>query len=152
MDPGTGRPKEEVKSLDVPIYRGLKPRSKIKFQGEGGVSPLGYKQDLHFILVEKAHPVFTRRDRDLHTVVEIGLGESLLGWQRTITSICGKTVKVSHEGPTPPNWQEPFAGLGMCSSKNVEERGDLIVGVKIKYPGVLSERQKALIRAALMEK
>lgn len=152
VDPATGRPKDEVKALEVPIYRGLKPGSRIKFQGEGGVSPSGHKQDLHFILVEKAHPVFTRRDRDLHTVCEIGLGESLLGWQRTIKSICGRTVKVSHEGPTPPSWQEPFAGLGMCSSKNVEERGDLIVGVKIKYPSALSERQKALIRAALMEK
>lgn len=152
IDSATGRPKEEVKPLEVPIYRGLKPGAKIKFAGEGGVSPEGLRQDLHFIIEQRDHPMFTRQDRDLHAVVEIGLGESLLGWQRTITSICGKTVKVGHEGPTPPSWQEPFAGLGMCSYKNNEERGDLIVGVKIKYPGQLNERQKALIRAALMEK
>jgi len=152
VDAATGVARPETQPLKVPVYRGLRAGTKIKFLGEAGVSPAGVPIDLHFIVVEKPHPLFTRRGVDLHAVIEISLAESLLGWQRTLTSIDGKTVRVGHEGPTPPGWQEPFAGLGMCNSKNVQERGDLIVGVKIRYPGALSDRQKALIKAALMDK
>jgi DnaJ family protein B protein 4 len=146
------RYRDEERILEVPIYRGLKPGSKIKFAGEGGISNNGVKRDLHFILVEKQHSVFTLRDRDLHCVLEIPLVDSLLGWQRWLTSICGKQIKVSHQGPTPSSWQECFAGLGMCSHKNTNERGDLLVGVKIKYPASLNEKQKSLIRDALQGK
>jgi DnaJ family protein B protein 4 len=151
-DPINRRYRDEEHILEVPIYRGLKPGSKIKFSGEGSISSNGFRQDLHFILVEKQHPVFTLRDRDLHCILEIPLVDSLLGWQRTLTSICGKQIKVSHQGPTPWSWQECFAGLGMCSHKNTNERGDMFVGIKIKYPTSLSEKQKSLIRDALQEK
>ena len=151
-DPTSRRIRDEERILDVPIYRGLKPGSKIKFGGEGGISTNGVKQDLHFVLVEKQHSIFTLRDRDLHCVLEIPLVDSLLGWQRTLTSICGKQIKVSHQGPTTSSWQECFPGLGMCSHKNPNERGDLFVGVKIKYPTSLNERQKNLIRDALQGK
>lgn len=151
-DPTGRRYKDEERILEVPIYRGLKPGSKIKFSGQGGILRSGVRQDLHFIVIEKPHPFFTLRDRDLHCVLEIPLIDSLLGWQRMVKSICGKQIKVSHQGPTPPNWQECFAGLGMCSYKDTSERGDLLVGVKIKYPTNLSERQRSLIREALQGK
>ena len=147
-DPISHRYRDEEHILEVPIYRGLKPGSKIKFSGEGGISSSGAWQDLHFILTEKQHPVFTLRDRDLYCVLEIPLADSLLGWQRTLTSICGKQIKLSHPGPTPSSWQECFAGLGMCSHRNTNERGDLFVGIKIKYPTGLSEKQRGLIRDA----
>jgi len=152
VDEATGALRDETRALSVPVYRGLRAGSKIKFAGEGGFAPSGLPLDLHFVVFERPHALFTRRNCDLHAVLEISLAESLLGWQRTITSIDGKAVRVSHDGPTPPGWQEPFAGLGMCNSKRVQERGDLIVGVRVRYPGALSERQKTLIRAALMDK
>src|SRR5262249_12978817 len=116
-DPISRRYRDEERILEVPIYRGLKPGSKIKFSGEGGLSSSGIMQDLHFVLVDKPHSVFTLRDRDLHCVLEIPLVDSLLGWQRTLTSICGKQIKVSHQDPTPSSWKECFPGLGMCSHK-----------------------------------
>jgi len=66
--------------------------------------------------------------------LDVPLLDALCGWQRTVTSICGKPVKITHQGPTPSNWAEAFAGLGMCSHKKQDQRGDLIVGVNIKYP------------------
>ena len=58
FDKMTGKQSVEDKILSVPIKRGLKPGSKIKYpdmgdQVEGGV------QDLHFIVKEKPHPLFS---------------------------------------------------------------------------------------------
>jgi hypothetical protein len=48
----TGRLSEEEKILDVPIYKGLKPGSKVKFQSEGDETLLGSMKELHFVLME----------------------------------------------------------------------------------------------------
>ncbi|KAE9970163.1 hypothetical protein EG328_006460 [Venturia inaequalis] len=137
---------DEERILDVPIYKGLKFGSKIKLQDSTDEVIYGTK-DIHFVLAELPHAVFTRREYDLYYTVEIPLGESLCGWQRSVQTICGKTVVVSHHGPTPPNWRDCFAGLGMCKY-NRPERGDLFVQVSIKYPAALSERQKMMLRSA----
>ncbi|KAF2430438.1 hypothetical protein EJ08DRAFT_649734 [Tothia fuscella] len=146
----TGRFVEQERILDVPIYKGLKPGSKVKFQSEGDETVDGIKE-LHFVLQEKEHPSFTRKNYDLHMSIYVPLLEALCGFQRTITTICGKTVVVSNRAPTAHGWQQDFPGLGMCSHKNQNQRGDLIVGVSVRYPGSgpLSDRQKMLLREAL---
>jgi DnaJ family protein B protein 4 len=47
-----GRLLDEEKVLDVPIYKGLKPGSKVKFQSEGDETILGSTKELHFVLIE----------------------------------------------------------------------------------------------------
>lgn len=70
---------------------------------------------------------------------------------RPVRTICGKEIRFTHSGPTPQGWKDDRAGLGMCTFKNPEIRGDLIATVCIKYPGPLSDAQKSLIRRALVE-
>jgi DnaJ family protein B protein 4 len=98
---------------------------------------------------QKPHPTFTRVDYDLHCTLELTLVEALCGWEKIITSICGKEIRFSHPGPTPATWRDDRAGLGMWTFKKPEVRGDLIAAVSIKYPGPLSETQKRMIRQAL---
>merc|ERR1711881_772182 len=69
-NPKTGIITQEECVLDVPISRGLKPKSKIKFEGEGHQCAEGTRE-LHFQLSEKTHPIFTRHDYDLHCTLEI---------------------------------------------------------------------------------
>jgi DnaJ family protein B protein 4 len=142
---------EEV-ILDVPIYKGLKPGSRVKFRGEGDyVEWTAQRGDLWFLLVEKEHEVFTRRHLDLHTTIEVSLCDALCGWSRTIKSICGKQVRVSHAGPTPHGWREAYAGLGMPKYKDgggAMDRGDLVVEVKLVWPGRIEEWQKDLLKQA----
>ncbi|TKA73507.1 hypothetical protein B0A55_05503 [Friedmanniomyces simplex] len=140
-DSQTGKQAIEDKILSVPIKRGLKAGSKIKYpdmgdQVEGGV------QDLHFIVKEKDHPLFTRSGDDLKNVVEIDLKEALTGWKRTVQTIDGKSVSVSSSGPTQWGFEERFPGLGMPKSKTPSQRGDFVVGVKIKMPTSLTREQK----------
>ena len=148
FDNQTGKQSVEDKILSVPIKKGLKAGSKIKYpdmgdQVEGGV------QDLHFIVKEKAHPLFTRDGDDIRHTVDIDLKEALTGWKRTVQTIDGKQINVSSGGPTQPTWEERYPSLGMPKSKAPSQRGDFVVGVKIKFPTSLTADQKKRIKEIL---
>ncbi|KXT01881.1 hypothetical protein AC578_2154 [Pseudocercospora eumusae] len=147
-DANSGKQSVEDKILSVPIKRGLKAGSKIKYpdmgdQVEGGV------QDLHFIIKEKAHPLYTRDGDDIKHTIEISLKEALTGWSKTITTIDGKQLNVSHGGPTSPEWTTRYPDQGMPKSKTPSVRGDFIVGVKIKFPTSLTAEQKKQLKEIL---
>jgi len=148
FDQATNKQIKEDRILEVPIKPGLKAGSKIKFKDVGDQVE-GGTQDLHFIVEEKAHPLFIRDGDDIKHTVEIDLKEALTGWSRTVQTIDGKQLQVRHGGPTPPTWKERFPSLGMPKSKKPSERGDFIVGVKIKFPTTLSQNQKDLLRDIL---
>lgn len=148
FDPQTGKQSVEDKILSVPIKKGLKAGSKIKYpdmgdQVEGGT------QDLHFIVKEKEHPLFKREGDDLRHTVEIDLKEALTGWKRTVQTIDGKQISVSSSGPTQPTFEERFPQLGMPKSKTPTQRGDFVVGVKIKFPPSLTAAQKTKLKEIL---
>ena len=147
FDSQTGKQSTEDKILEVKVLPGYKPGTKVKFdnmgdQVEGGV------QDLHFVLKEKPHTLFTREKDDLRHTVEIDLKEALTGWKRTVQTIDGKQVNVASAGPTQPTFTEKFPGLGMPKSKSTT-RGDFIVGVKIKMPTSLTGEQKRKLKEIL---
>ncbi|KAF2858146.1 DnaJ-domain-containing protein [Piedraia hortae CBS 480.64] len=147
FDPRTQKQNVEEKILNVPINRGIKAGSKIRYpdmgdQVEGGT------QDLQFIIKYKDDPVFTRENNDLRANVTITLKEALTGWSQTVKTIDGKQLTVSHSGPTPPTWHERFPQLGM-PIKKTDQRGDFIVGVNIKFPTSLTAKQKEQLKAIL---
>ena len=148
FDNQTGKQSIEDKILSVPIKKGLKPGSKIKYpdmgdQVEGGV------QDLHFIVKEKPHPLFSRDGDDIRHTVEIDLKEALTGWSRKVATIDGKQVNVASAGPTQPTFEERYPGLGMPKSKTPTQRGDFVIGVKIKFPTSLTAEQKGKLKEIL---
>lgn len=93
--------------------------------------------------------MFRRDGDDLRHDVDIDLKEALTGWRRTISTIDGKQINVGSTGPTPPTWTDRFPNLGMPKSKKPNERGDLIVGVKIKFPTSLTQDQKNKLKEIL---
>ncbi|KAJ4578472.1 Molecular chaperone (DnaJ super) [Exophiala dermatitidis] len=143
-----GQRTTEDKILEMDIKPGLKAGSKIKFAGVGDQEE-GGSQDLHFIVAQKPHPTLTCEGDNLRTTIELDLKEALTGWQRTVTTIDGKQLKVSGAGPTAPGYEERFPGLGMPNSKKPTERGDFIVEVKVNFPKYLTPEQKAKIKEAL---
>ncbi|KAG9559339.1 DnaJ-domain-containing protein, partial [Aureobasidium melanogenum] len=148
FDEQTGKQSVQDRILEVPIKKGLKPGSKIKFAGvgdqvEGGV------QDLHFVVEEKEHPLYKREGDDIIHNVEITLKEALTGWSRTVKTIDGKQIGVSSGGPTPPTYRDRYPNLGMPKSKKPDERGDFIVGVKIQFPTSLTPQQKSQLKEIL---
>ncbi|OCL03842.1 DnaJ-domain-containing protein [Glonium stellatum] len=147
-DQATGKQSTQDRILEVPIKKGLKAGSKIKFSDVGDQVE-GGTQDLHFIIQEKPHPLFTRVGDDIKHTIDIDLKEALTGWKRTVQTIDGKQLAVSSPGPTGPTYEDRFPGLGMPKSKKPTERGDFIVGVRIKFPPSLTQAQKDILKDVL---
>ncbi|KAI5461473.1 psi protein [Mariannaea sp. PMI_226] len=134
--------------LEVPIKPGLKKGSKIKFNGVGDQVE-GGRQDLHFIVEEKEHILFKREDNDIVHTVTLDLKEALTGWKRTVTTIDGRQLNLDKGGPTQPNSEERFPGLGMPISKKPGHRGDFVIRYKINFPTSLTAAQKQKLKEIL---
>jgi len=134
--------------LEVPIKAGLKKGSKIKFKGVGDQEE-GGKQDLHFIVEEKPHPLFTRDGDDLIHTIELTLKEALTGWRRTITTIDAKQINIEKAGPTGPGSSDIYPGQGMPISKKPGERGNFIIKYNIQFPKTLTAQQKQQLKEIL---
>ncbi|KJZ71904.1 hypothetical protein HIM_08749 [Hirsutella minnesotensis 3608] len=134
--------------LEVPIKPGLKKGSKIKFNGVGDQVE-GGRQDLHFIVEEKEHPLFKREDNDIVHTVALDLKEALTGWKRTVTTIEGKQLNLDKGGPTQPGSEDRYPGLGMPITKKPGQRGDFVVKYKVNFPSSLTAAQKQQLREIL---
>lgn len=93
--------------------------------------------------------MFTREGDDIKHTIELDLKEALTGWRRTVQTIDGKQLNVGSGGPNGPLWTERFPNLGMPKSKKPTDRGDFIVGVKIKFPVSLTSAQKEQLQKIL---
>lgn len=148
FDERTGKSSSEDKVLTVPVNKGMKPGSKVKFSNAGDQTESS-TQDIHFVIQEKPNPTYKREGDDLRHEVEIDLKEALTGWSRTVKTIDGKQLSVGATGPVQPTWTERYPGLGMPKSKKPDTRGDFIVGVKIQFPRSLSVDQKRQLKEIL---
>ncbi|KAM0479928.1 hypothetical protein ACHAPX_004506 [Trichoderma viride] len=144
----TGKRVQTDQILEVPIKPGLKKGSKIKFNGVGDQVE-GGRQDLHFILEEKDHPLFKREDNDIVHTVTLDLKEALTGWKRVVTTIDGKQISIDKGGPTQPGSEDRYPGLGMPMTKKPGQRGDFLVRYKVNFPSSLSQDQKAQLKEIL---
>jgi DnaJ family protein B protein 4 len=145
-DSGNQIVKDQI--LEVPIKAGLKKGSKIKFKGVGDQVE-GGRQDLHFVVEEKEHPLFKREDNDLVYPITLELKEALTGWNRKVTTIDGKHINLEKGGPTQPGSEERYPGLGMPISKKAGQRGDLVFRYKVNFPSSLTPDQKQKLREIL---
>ncbi|KFY62945.1 hypothetical protein V496_04314, partial [Pseudogymnoascus sp. VKM F-4515 (FW-2607)] len=132
--------------LEMDIKPGLKKGSKIKFQGVGDQEE-GGRQDLHFIVEEKKHPLFTREGDDIVLPLELDLKEALTGWKRTVTTIDGKNLVIDKGGPTQPGSNDTYPDLGM--PKKGGGRGNFVVRYNVKFPGTLTGEQKKKLKEIL---
>ena len=108
-----------------------------------------YRSSIGTNQYQKPHTLFKREGDDIRHTCEIDLKEALTGWSRTVATIDGKQVPVHSGGPTQPTWEERFPNLGMPRSKKPTERGDFIVGVRIKFPTSLTTDQKSKLKQIL---
>ncbi|KAH8821645.1 hypothetical protein F5884DRAFT_96330 [Xylogone sp. PMI_703] len=148
FDENTGLRTTQDKVLEMDIKPGLKKGSKIKFKGVGDQEE-GGQQDLHFIIEEKPHPLFTRDGDDIIHTVDLTLKEALTGWKRTVTTIDKKNLNIEKGGPTQPGSSDSYPGLGMPISKKPGERGNFIVKYNVKFPTTLTAEQKRTLREIL---
>lgn len=141
-DTATGKRKFDGKEVEVNIKPGYKEGTKIKYKGFGDQTEDGGTQDLHLVIKQKPHERFTRQGDDLRTFVELDLKEALTSWERIVDAIDGRRLRVTAGTPTQPGREIRYPEQGMPKSKKPEERGDMIVEVKVNFPKSLTTQQK----------
>ncbi|SCU98849.1 LADA_0H15742g1_1 [Lachancea dasiensis] len=138
----------EKQQVDIQLRPGWKAGTKITYKNEGDYNPqTGRRQTMQFILQEKPHEHYTRDGNDLIYSLPLSFKESLLGFNKTIQTIDGRTLPISRIQPVQPSDVSTYPGQGMPIAKTPTQRGDLIVKYKIDYPVTLSTSQ----RSAIME-
>ncbi|ODV86149.1 hypothetical protein CANARDRAFT_197237 [[Candida] arabinofermentans NRRL YB-2248] len=84
----------ERKILEVHINPGMKSGQKIVFTGEGDQHPDIIPGDVIFVVDEKKHDKFTRKNNDLYYECKIDLLTALSGGYFTISHLNGELLKI----------------------------------------------------------
>ena len=131
------------RKLRVTIPPGVDNGTRLRLTGEGQTSPNGGPPGYLFVvLMVKEHPVFERRENELHCTVPVNVAQAALGTEVDVLTFDGlEHVKIP-EG-TQHGDQIRIRGKGI-PYLNSSGRGDLIVNVDVRVPTRLSREQKKL--------
>ena len=128
--------------LEVRIPAGVKTGSKVRVAGGG---PEGL--DLYLIVEVADDARFAREGDDLRTSATVDIFTAILGGEAEVDTLEGK-VKLKIPAGTQPEQVFRLAGRGMPHVKDVKNKGDLFVRLKVRIPKHLSAKQKALLEEA----
>ena len=103
--------KTVTKTVYVPA--GAPDSYRITLANEGDQVPDLLPGSVHIGLRVTDHPVFTRKENDLHMRANISLFEALLGFVMNITHLDNRSVEVKHEAVSSPGFSKTLPGLGM---------------------------------------
>lgn len=138
------------KTLQVDVKPGWKAGTKIRFPGEGDEQPDGSKQDIEFVIAEKADEKFKREGDHLRLKIPLTLTEALSGFRKIIDTLDGRKLAIEDKGQiVRPGQEKRITGEGMPISKQPGKRGDLIVEYDVKFPRNLSQSQRDQVKTAL---
>ncbi len=132
-----------TKKLKVKIPPGVDTGMKMRLQGEGQPGANGGPPgDLYVFIAVKPHPIFERKEYDLHCVVPLNVAQAALGTTIDVLTFDGlETIKVP-EGIQPGETMR-LRGKGV-PYVNGGGHGDLIVHVEVRTPTKLTREQKRL--------
>lgn len=131
------------RKLKITIPAGVDTGTRLRLSQEGqpGVNG-GPTGDLYVVLKVKEHPIFERRENDLHCTIPVNIAQAVLGAEVDLLTFDGlQTVKIP-EGVQPAA-QFKLRGLGV-PHVNGSGRGDLYVHVDVKVPSKLTRDQRRL--------
>ena len=141
---GEGRVRTR-RSMTLKVPAGVDTGTRIQLTGEGEVGPgAGPAADLYVEIVERAHPVFTRRGDDLEATVTLPMTAAALGTTIALDTLDGAQQLAVRPG-THSGEVLTLRGLGVTHLHS-SARGDLHVQVLVETPSRLDERQEELLR------
>jgi molecular chaperone DnaJ len=146
---GTGRVRRSRK-INIKVPAGVDDGQHIKLRGQGDASSSGGPAgNLYVILNVLPHPQFQRRGSDLLLEVPISITQAALGAEIEVPTLNG-LAKLRVPAGTQTGSIFRLRGKGMPRLQGLGS-GDLHVGVRIKTPSALSERQRQLLEALAAE-
>ncbi len=139
-DPVTG----QLRTFNVNIPRGIKEDQKLRLKGKGMPGENGgVPGDLYIAIRIKSHPKFERRDDDIYVEQEVLFTTTVLGGKIQVSGI-EKTLNVSVPPGTNDSSLLRLKNQGFYKI-NSDQRGNLLVKLKIKVPKKLNKTQKDLL-------
>ncbi|MGA8029161.1 MAG: molecular chaperone DnaJ [Bryobacteraceae bacterium] len=131
------------KKLKVNIPAGVDNGTRLRLAGEGNPGPQGSQAgDLYVVIKVTEHPIFERRDTDLHCILPINVAQAALGAEIEIETFDGSQKIRIPEG-TQSGAQFRLRNLGV-PHLNSRARGDLYVHLDVQTPKKLTREQRKL--------
>ncbi|MFX1374716.1 MAG: DnaJ C-terminal domain-containing protein [Promethearchaeota archaeon] len=139
-DPVSG----QSQNLSINIPRGIKDDQKLRLKGKGMPGENGGTPgDLYIAIHIKKHPNFERKEDDIYVEQEVPFTTAALGGKIQVQGI-EKTLNVSIPPGTMDSSLLRLKNQGFYKI-NSEQRGNLLIKIKIKVPKNLNMKQKELI-------
>jgi molecular chaperone DnaJ len=117
--------------------------TRLRLSREGNPGPPGSEPgDLYVVIKVQEHPVFERRENNLHCTLPVNVAQAALGAEIEIETFDGpQKIRIS-EG-TQSGAQFKLRSLGV-PHLNSRTRGDLYVHVDVQVPKKLTREQRRL--------
>ncbi|MDX2249174.1 MAG: DnaJ C-terminal domain-containing protein [Bacteroidia bacterium] len=134
----------EGKKLRIHIKPGIKDQQVLRLKAQGEPSAKGGEPgDLYMTVVIKPHPIFTRKENDLHTTINVDLYAAVLGKKVPVQTMKGQMFMTLPKG-TQQGEVLKLKDLGMPDYDNPDLFGNLYVTVNVKIPKNLNPAEKEL--------
>ena len=144
---------KESKILEIYISKGIHHGKKIKFDGESDEKPGMLPGDIIFVLHEKKHNIFTRKDNDLLITKKINLSEALCGTEFILKQLDNRKLLIKSEKNKiiKPGEIMCIENEGMPMEDNPYVKGHLFIMFDIVFPlpRHLSDKHKSIIKKIL---
>lgn len=126
---------EKDEKITVNIPAGVRDGQKVRLEGKGNASRKGRSGDLYIFVTVEADKEFERRDSDLFTTLDLGLGDAVLGAEAEIDAPSGTYSVTIPEGAQPGQVLR-LRGKGMPGRRG---KGDLYVKLDVEIPEDVEE-------------
>ncbi len=137
------------RTVDVRIPAGVVTGSRVRVSGEGEQG-VGGGQPGHLYLRVRLtpHPVFERKDRDLHVRVPVPVTTAVLGGEADVQTLSGKPARLRIPALTQNGQVFRLKGYGMPAVGKPDEKGDLYARVEVQLPDAAVSRGTRTLRSA----
>ncbi|MED6140648.1 DNAj domain protein [Stylosanthes scabra] len=127
---------------------------KITFPGEADEAPDTVTGDIVFVLQQKEHPKFKRRDEDLFVEHSLSLTEALCGFKFVLTHLDGRQLLIrSNPGEViKPDSYKAINDEGMPMYQRPFMKGKLYIHFSVEFPESLGSDQVKALEAVLPPK
>jgi molecular chaperone DnaJ len=129
--------------VEVKIPAGVRDGSRVRAAGEGGAGAGGgTRGDLYLRVRVAPHPLFERREDDVHVELPIAVWEAALGAEVEVPTLRGKvSMKIPPETSSGRTFRLPGYGLPHVKGGG---RGDQYVRVRLVLPRDLTAQERAV--------
>jgi molecular chaperone DnaJ len=131
------------KKMRVNIPAGVDTGTRLRLQNEGNPGPVGGQPgDLYVVVKVAEHPVFERRDNDLHCTLPINVAQAVLGAEINIETFDGsQPIRIPEGTQSAAKFRLKNLGVPEVSGRG---RGDLYVHIDVQVPKKLTKEQRRL--------